>query len=143
MNDDQISLHFRFVLPRQSLLEVPSYIRVKVENGVVFFKPGLKGTTTDSMTIKQWYPSLYKTKMESSHVLFRRLMILLERLGWTMETPYLTLHIAQRGWYAVTLTPTARAPDVDSYVFMWLLDLSRRLEPMVKKIRVPVLQFQQ
>lgn len=116
-----VNLHFDFVCPEWNVVNnAEAAVRVKIENGIVFFKPRWGPVTEldrsderrnlDLITIHRVRMGFeFTASLGRGHPLTTRLLAVLERMGWTRQKPYFELQTAQRGWLAITL-PAIHAP---------------------------------
>lgn len=83
-------------------------VRVKIENGVVFFKPAMVGAV-DVIPVER-SEQRWRAVIPADHPMKNRLFSQLERLGWSLRHPFFELHPAQRGWHGISLGPLRHRP---------------------------------
>jgi hypothetical protein len=106
------ALRLTFVCPVEWMLDEtlsPVGVRVKIENGVIFFKPAGAGVKTDVIELYR-LNNAWQVHMPINHPMIERIIGQLERLGWCTEQPFFELHPAQRGWYGISLRPSDQKP---------------------------------
>jgi hypothetical protein len=111
-------LQLTFVSPSEWMLDetlTPVGVRMKIENGVIFFKPAGAGVTVDVIEL-HLQNAAWRTELSINHPMIERLTGQLERLGWSGHQPFFELHPAQRGWHGISLRPSRQKPVDRPYV---------------------------